>query len=121
MFRTNFKGVGSLKAFVVEVMKIARALNDAEVRVPADVGHATMAIEGDRLLLDLSGLTLKEPDENEEKDILTTEDLENAGSGTALPSTTGKSEEMVLKLNYDAELDLVADWGFQRLVAPPVV
>ena len=96
--RTDFEGVGSMEAFVVEVVKALRAFNGAQVLIPADAGIGTLAIEGGKLVLDMTA-----------SGFITAEDLEDL-DGT--PDTTGAQENMVLTL----DADLVPEWDWVRLV-----
>lgn len=56
MLNTAFKGTGSLKAFVAEVVKVLTALNTAEAKMPLGSagGRASFKINGGKLTLDMT-------------------------------------------------------------------
>ena len=93
---SKFKGSGPMEAFVAEVNKALGALNNAKVDVDSDYTgrRPTLSVrpsnDGQALVLDLTEVSF----------------------GDSLPSTTGKSQYMVLQLDGD----LAAQWDYVRLV-----
>ena len=92
---SKFKGSGPMKAFVAEVNKALGALNNAKVDVDSDYTgrRPTLSVrpsnDGQALVLDLTEVSFG-----------------------GVPSTTGKSQYMVLQLDKD----LAAQWDYVRLV-----
>lgn len=60
MIKETFKGTGSMAQFVKEFDRMARALNNCRVKMPRSYRGppATLKLEGDALVLDLTDTTL---------------------------------------------------------------